>query len=431
MRKILLSLLAALSFGTASAKEQADGTWKWEGVAAPEMTSGASLECYIRNVQTGEFLATASFTTVVDNAVDNIAYKNCNAGVFTIAYANDGWGDQYGFTIKNSNNRFVTWGGQNVPPLINLDLDVNSRSIKKIGIGNAAKFAYLLFSEGTPSTGYMIYFPSDFGKNWYLYLKDDHKTLTKSSQENETSPYINWQFISKDEMKEYHEYVQKNNVLNLYNTTLGSDIKNNHEYTKVHVHRALKAGYSTIALPFNVADVEAAFGEGAYVSKFTGATYENGVYTLNFTKQKNIVANEPYILHLDAATPGVITFENTTVVSEVSVSSANSNGWTFHSNFLPNQSMENKYGVVNSTAKVMRGTAKSTINGLTAYFTFDGTASSAQAMFLDEKGELTDIQQLEAVGTENGKTIFNLAGQRINNAANGINIINGRKVIKK
>lgn len=426
MKKLLLFAIAALTFGSASAYEQADGTWKWEGVAAPAMTSGSSLKCYIRNAQTGEFMATAKTTTVVDNAIDDKAFTACNAGVFTIAYET-GIGNQYGFSIKNSNNRYVTWGGATS----GMDLEVNANQIKKIGILGLAKWAYLLFDdEGTAATGYKIFYPSDFGQNYYLYLQDDHKTLTKSSKVNEESPYIRWQFIASEEMKAYHEYMHQHDVLNLYNTTFGSDIKNEHEYTNVYVHRTFKAGYNTIALPFAVADVAAAFGAGAYVSKFTGAEKVDDTYTLTFTKQNKIEPNVPYILHLDEATSGVLTFENTTVFSEQSNTAAYA-GWTFHSNFLPNQSMEGKYGVVNSNAKIMRGSETSKINGLSAYFTFSGTSSSVRAIFVDPETEVTEIVNLEAVGTDNGQTIYNLAGQRINNATNGVNIINGRKVIKK
>lgn len=415
MKKLLLIALAALSFGTASADKQADGTWKWCGMEAPAEAKGTSMKCYIRNVQTGEFLKSASFTTVVDNST------SCSADLFTIEWKENWTND--GLAIKNKGGKYITWGGVGV----NTSLGVNENNVRNLIV----YFAYIHFRDGSAENGYKIYY-GGLTDSWYLFLGDDLKTLKKSGSENEESPYIYWQLISKEEMDKYHEYVHDNDVLNLYKGTFGSDIKNGHQYTNIYVHRQLKAGYNTIALPFNVANVEAAFGAGAYVSKFTGATVENGVYTLTFTKQSYIVANEPYILHLNAATPEVLTFPNTTAVSEESVSTANYEGWTFHSNFLPNQPMKDKYGVVNSTAKIMRGSGSATINGLTAYFTFNGTAlNSVQAIFVDGQGELTDIQQLEPVGTENGQTIYNLAGQRVSNATNGINIINGRKVLKK
>lgn len=439
MKKLLLIALAALSFGSASAHEQADGTWKWCGSEKPAETEGASGTYYIRNVQTGMFLKTAETTLYVDND------KTCavNGSLFTFVFHNQKDADKWalfngkygykndGYLITNANGKYLTWAGA-----LLFDLDVNRDDPYKSTL--TSQYVTHMMA-GSKEEGYNIWFPSNIANtgissgNYYLYVDESNpNTLTKSSKEDEKSPFAHWQLISQDEMNLYHQYLVDHDVLNLYKTQFGSDIKNGYTYTNIYVHRALKAGYNTIALPFDVDDVEAAFGEGAYVSKFTGAEEVDGAsYTLTFTKQKNIEANVPYILHLNAATPEVTTFKNTKAVNEVS-ESATFAGWTFQSNYLPNQSMKDKYGVVNSTAKIMRGTETATINGLTAYFTFNGTAlNSVQAIFVDGQGELTDIQQLEAVATENGQTIYTISGQRVNNAVNGINIINGRKVLKK
>ena len=57
------------------------------------------------------------------------------------------------------------------------------------------------------------------------------------------------------------------------------------------------------------------------------------------------------------------------------------------------------------------------------------TASEIKAFYFGFAGDATGIATVEKVQTENG-IIFNLAGQRINKMQKGINIVNGKKILK-
>ena len=55
--------------------------------------------------------------------------------------------------------------------------------------------------------------------------------------------------------------------------------------------------------------------------------------------------------------------------------------------------------------------------------------TQARTLYLDIDGEITAIEEVFGDETEQG-AIYNLAGQRLTKAQKGINIINGKKVIK-
>ena len=78
--------------------------------------------------------------------------------------------------------------------------------------------------------------------------------------------------------------------------------------------------------------------------------------------------------------------------------------------------------------KLVGNTAE--LKGYRAYFTVDaGSAVKAMSIDLGLDGDATGIESFEEKATE-GVGIYNLAGQRLNQVQKGINIINGKKVLR-
>ena len=151
----------------------------------------------------------------------------------------------------------------------------------------------------------------------------------------------------------------------------------------------------------------------------------DGVLTLT-PVEGNYSQNVPYIIH---ATEGN---KYTLIGWDKGSTSTHTSGWLT--------------GVLNSTTDIPSGsymlaTNKST--GVQAFYQVSGSgvkcainkcyltvpAAGVKAFFFDEDGKTTAIEEIFGGKTEQG-VIYNLAGQRLNKAQKGINIINGKKIIK-
>lgn len=202
-------------------------------------------------------------------------------------------------------------------------------------------------------------------------------------------------------------------------------------YRKVTLNRTLKAGYSTIALPFSTT-VEEIVGNGYnaetdWVAQLSVVTYNaNDGYSLYFSKANEIVANQPYILHLSAAAEPH-TFTDVTVSAPEPKTQQASKGvgydrWTLKANYTPDFDMNGKYGVVNSEGILKLGAAGSTLSAFTAYITGPANKpAKVKAAYIDDE-EANGI--LEALmGEQEPKEVYDLQGRRLPTTQRGINIV--------
>ena len=214
-------------------------------------------------------------------------------------------------------------------------------------------------------------------------------------------------------------------------------------YRKVTLNRTLKAGYSTIALPFEVDATT--LSANAWVAQLSIVTYNaHDGYSLYFKKSNVIKANEPYILHLDAEVVSPV-FRGTIAVSEATPKDhtadkgVNADGhsftdWTMHSNYTPGFDMESKYGVVNNT--IMLGGAGSTLNAFTAYITSPANKpAKVKAAYLDDEEVDGILELLQNQGNE-GTQIYDLQGRQLPEVQRGVNIVRQmdgsvRKIMKR
>ncbi len=191
-----------------------------------------------------------------------------------------------------------------------------------------------------------------------------------------------------------------------------------------------KAGWNTICLPFALTSdiLTQIFGEGWKAYEFSG--YTDGA--LSFRPATSFYAGYPYIVYSEAP----VVNENGFVVNNVNVSVATANadtygGATFQGTFDPIAApgMEGKYGVVTSTGKIQKGSAKASLKGLRAYFELpEGTP--VKELGISYEDDATGISQFVAT-PENG-AIYDLNGNKVKNLVKGqVYIMNGQKVLIK
>lgn len=191
-----------------------------------------------------------------------------------------------------------------------------------------------------------------------------------------------------------------------------------------------KAGWNTICLPFALTNdiLTQIFGEGWKAYEFSG--YADGA--LNFKPATMFAAGYPYIVYSEAP----VANENGFVVKDVNVSASEANadtygGATFQGTYAPiaAPNMEGKYGVVPSTGKIQKGSAKASLKGLRAYFELP-VGTTVKELGISYEDDATGISQFVAT-PENG-AIYDLNGNKVKNLVKGqVYIMNGQKVLIK
>lgn len=220
---------------------------------------------------------------------------------------------------------------------------------------------------------------------------------------------------------------------------------NEGQYRKVFLNRTLKAGLSTIALPFNTTVAELtgrAANDNDWVAQLETVTHTqadartNDEYTLYFRKVEGgvIAANQPYVLNLGSA---VVNPTWTDMADGISVSAASANeqwatkgytgyaGWAMTANYEVGMDMEGKYGVVNGKG-LQLGASGSKLNAYAAYITApsDSHAPLLRLACVDEDGTVTLIGGPSADGTaEAPVAIYGPDGKRRSRLQPGVNIV--------
>ena len=216
-------------------------------------------------------------------------------------------------------------------------------------------------------------------------------------------------------------------------------------YRRVVLNRTLKAGYNSLALPFNTtveervgADYDASTD---WVAQLSLVTYnKKDGYSLYFEKKTEIEANQPYILHLGANKASVV-FKNVVLVNAASATQTATGGasgyadWQMVSNYAAGLDMEGKYGVVNASDCLKKGATGSTLKAYTSYIVYNGAApAQVKAAYLDED-EADGLLEVLKGGTSTEEEIYDLEGRKLPRSQRGINIVRGadgvvRKVFK-
>ena len=200
-------------------------------------------------------------------------------------------------------------------------------------------------------------------------------------------------------------------------------------YEKVTLKRAFTAGWNTVCLPFAIDDIEAFFGTGAKAYEFE--SYVNG--DLGFALVEELVAALPYIVYVPEAITEDMILANITIEdedTEAGVFSFNKK-YYFRGTYAPvaagewtkKADTDDIYGVT-PDGHVAKAGAEASIKGFRAYFDMPAGAAVKALVFLD------DATGIRSIDNESGNEIYNLAGQRMNKMQKGVNITNGKKILK-
>ncbi len=201
-------------------------------------------------------------------------------------------------------------------------------------------------------------------------------------------------------------------------------------YNKVTLNRPFKAGWNTVALPFDMD--EATFVEkfGADATLYAYDSNNNG--NLTFTATKALVAGTPYLLYLQNDNLAPMEFSNITVATHYSVDrhDVNRNSITFRANYVYEFDMEGKYGVT-PDGTVQKGAANSTMKPFRAYIDLSGASDEVSGVRIVIFDVTTGISRVLTSKEMNELNLFNLNGQRVDNSAKGVVIKGGKKVVVK
>ncbi len=196
------------------------------------------------------------------------------------------------------------------------------------------------------------------------------------------------------------------------------------DVNSVTLNRTLKGNkWNTFCVPFDMEISE--LGTGAEVKELKGATLNGENYNMTFSDATSIVAGKPYMVRV----PNEVTSLNLgakTIKGDITPATAGDVTFTgvYNNGKAPLGSFiisNNVFYNVDSdvTLKAFRGyittTSDNNVKALT--FDFDDDATGISLME-DGRSQMED------------GAIYNVAGQRINKMQRGINIVNGKKILK-
>ena len=194
----------------------------------------------------------------------------------------------------------------------------------------------------------------------------------------------------------------------------------------VTLQRTYIDGWNTICLPFamNSSAISEKFGANAKVFAFDGYSDVSG---LHFETVSAMDAGKPYLIYIPSgASLGDLEF-GTTTLSAATAGSVEQTV-TFQGTYSPKAAgtLTGKH-VLNTSGKLAKATASASMKGFRAYF--DAPASARMLISID--GETTGIASITVDGELKMESVYNLNGQKVQNAKKGLYIVNGKKVVIK
>ena len=211
--------------------------------------------------------------------------------------------------------------------------------------------------------------------------------------------------------------------LNMSDTNTKYEVPANVTAKNVSIARTIPSGqWIGLCLPFALETIPS----GWDVRELTSVTGSGETASMRFTAAQSIVAGKPYIVKPSAEVT-TITAENKTIAT--AASTVEEGGVNMIGNFAQTSIPVGSYYInTSSQLKKLTGSAVN-MKGFRAYFTVNG--SYVKALSFDFDDDATGISLMEEGRSkmEDG-AIYNVAGQRINKMQRGINIVNGKKILK-
>ena len=208
--------------------------------------------------------------------------------------------------------------------------------------------------------------------------------------------------------------------------------------TSVITDRKLLEGLNTVIFPFETTATELG---ATTVLAYTGTTEEADGLTLNFKEvapvdgKITLQANTPYAVMVDADQTENLAFgtKNISPSGELTVTDAN-NEFNFvgtYTNLAKGNEVVVEGDYVAGATAFKKAKGGNRIAAYRAYLKKVGTSNVANVKF-NFGGDVVDgIEALELLNKFSADGIFNLQGQKVNNAQKGVYIVNGKKIVVK
>lgn len=204
--------------------------------------------------------------------------------------------------------------------------------------------------------------------------------------------------------------------------------------------------WNTLCLPFEVSATQLAETTnplyGATIKELdtsadgSGFDAATGKLTLKFTTATSIDAGKPYIVKWEGSSGSVnpVVFNGVTISSTSPTSiTSNDNKVSFVGTYSPvpleKDNTSNLYMGAGSTLYYPKVDGFS-INSFRAYFHIDPSASVKGFVMDFGEDDATSIDHSTLNIEHSEGAIYNVAGQRLNTMQKGINIVNGKKILK-
>ena len=199
-------------------------------------------------------------------------------------------------------------------------------------------------------------------------------------------------------------------------------------YATVTLKHTFAAGWNTLCVPFAIDDIEAVLGNEAKAWQFT--SYSDGA--LGFSIASSLSAGVPYVVYVPAAITEDI------ILTDIDINATAStdvyrNGACFRGTYAPvapgewikSSSTDLIYGLT-TDGRIRKAGSGASIKGFRAYFDLPAGAQVKELIFEDDATGIAS----HLGKTKEGAPVYNLAGQRLNKMQKGVNIINGKKILK-
>ena len=187
--------------------------------------------------------------------------------------------------------------------------------------------------------------------------------------------------------------------------------------------------WNTVCLPFalGAADVTAIFGKDAKVAAFTGV---NGSELL-FTTVNKMEAGTPYIVQPTDVLPSPMVIDDVNI-AVTQAASVEQGGYTFKGSFVPMEmtAADNTKLYLNTAADDNTLQAAAETGQIAGFSAMVLNPSKTADVKIVVDGVATAIDGVVNNSVKAG-LIYNLAGQPVDKLVPGINIVNGKKVLKK
>lgn len=221
------------------------------------------------------------------------------------------------------------------------------------------------------------------------------------------------------------------------NTYSGSDMSKYEGKTmNISTSRYIFNGWNTICMPVSMTEEElnATFGQNCKLETLTNVTGDANGLTLNFTdaKKEGLQANVPYILYYAGETKSIAIKLQDKLIDNAEPKSITINGITF-SGTAKQMKGENHYGILAKDNQEANFVAVD--NGTSGFYAtrcfIDNIYGTNTPLFTthNEEDATTSIKNAE-ISKVKKSAIYDIQGRKQNEIKKGINIINGKKVLK-